>query len=94
MDVQSPLRGSVSRLVSDEYREEAPAPTLFAENGVARRRRHEGREKRSRMTNEVAATETRTIIMCRGIDGQMSRVWWAGPRHSPFNSAWASLARA
>jgi hypothetical protein len=34
-----------------------------AENGVARRRRHEGREKRSKMANEVAATEVMTIII-------------------------------
>jgi hypothetical protein len=40
-------------------REEAPAPTPFAENGVTRRWRHERREKRSRMTNEVVATEVR-----------------------------------
>jgi hypothetical protein len=46
----------VSGLVSDEY-EEAPAPTPSAENGVARRCRHEGREKRSRMASEVVATE-------------------------------------
>jgi hypothetical protein len=32
---------------------------------MARRRRHEGREKRSRMANEVAATEARTIIIVR-----------------------------
>jgi hypothetical protein len=32
---------------------------------VERRRRHEGREKISRMTNEVAVTETRTIIIVR-----------------------------
>jgi hypothetical protein len=53
----------VSGLVLDEYGEEAPAPTFSAENGVARRQRHEGREKRSMMTNEVAATEARTIII-------------------------------
>jgi hypothetical protein len=52
-------------LVSDEYGEEALAPTPSAENRVARRWRHEGREKRSRMTNEVVATETRTIIIVR-----------------------------
>jgi hypothetical protein len=33
------------------------------ENGVAWRRSHEGREKRSRMANEVATTEVRTIII-------------------------------
>ena len=32
---------------------------------VARRRRHEGGEKRSRMTNEVATTEASTIIIVR-----------------------------
>jgi hypothetical protein len=52
----------VSGLVLDEYGEEAPAPTLSAER-VARRRRHEWREKRSKMTNEVARTEARTIII-------------------------------
>jgi hypothetical protein len=57
--------GSVSGLVSDEYGEEAPAPTSSAENGVVQRRRHEGREKRSRMENEVATTEARTIIIVR-----------------------------
>jgi hypothetical protein len=49
--------------VSDEYGEEVSAPTPSAENGVARRRGHEGREKISMMTNEVAATEARTIII-------------------------------
>jgi hypothetical protein len=53
----------MSGLVSDEYGEEAPAPTPSAENGVARRWRHEEREKRSRMTHEVATTETRTTII-------------------------------
>jgi hypothetical protein len=33
---------------------------------VARRRRHEGREKRSRMTNEVATTEARIILIVFG----------------------------
>jgi hypothetical protein len=46
----------------DEY-EEAHAPTPSPENGVARRWRHEGREKRSRMTNKVVATEAMTIII-------------------------------
>jgi hypothetical protein len=55
----------VSGLVLDEYREEAPAPTPSAKNGVARRGRHEGREKRSKTTNEVEATEARTIIIVR-----------------------------
>jgi hypothetical protein len=53
-----------------------------------------GGEKRSRMTNELAATDARTIIIVGGIDDQMSHIWWAGPRHDPFNSAWASPARA
>jgi hypothetical protein len=53
----------VSGLVSDEYGEEAPAPMPSIENGVAWRQRQEGREKRSRMANEVVATEARTIII-------------------------------
>jgi hypothetical protein len=52
-------------LVSDEYGEEASAPTPCAENGVVRRWRHEGREKRSKMVNEVVATKMRTIIIVR-----------------------------
>jgi hypothetical protein len=55
----------VSGLVSDEYEEEAPAPTPSTENRVARRRRHDGREKRSRMMNEVVSIEARTIIIVR-----------------------------
>jgi hypothetical protein len=53
----------MSGLVSDEYREEASTPTPSTENGVARRWRHERREKRNKMTNEVATTEARTIII-------------------------------
>ena len=49
--------------MSDEYGDEAPAPMPSAENGVARRRRHEGREKRNRKANEVATTEARIIII-------------------------------
>jgi hypothetical protein len=64
----------VSGLVSDEYGEEAPAPTPSAENEVAQRWRHEGREKRSRMANEVVATEAGPSLSCGGIDGQMGRV--------------------
>jgi hypothetical protein len=59
VDVQWPLRG----LVSGEYGEKVPTPTPFADNGVAWRRRHEGREIRRRMANEVAAIEARTIII-------------------------------
>jgi hypothetical protein len=55
---------SVLGLVLDEYGEEAPAPMPSAKDGVARRRRHEGIEKR-RMVNEVATTEVRTIIIVR-----------------------------
>jgi hypothetical protein len=58
VNVQYPLRESVSGLVSDEYGEEVHAPTPSAENGVMRRWRHEGIEKRSRMANEVLPTET------------------------------------
>jgi hypothetical protein len=55
----------MSGLVSNEYGDETPAPTPYVENGVARRWRHEGREKRSRMANEVVANEARTIIIVR-----------------------------
>jgi hypothetical protein len=54
---------SMSGLVSDEYGEEEHAPTPSVEHEVARRWRHEEREKRSRMTNEVVATEARTIVI-------------------------------
>jgi hypothetical protein len=53
----------MSGLVSNEYREETPAPMPSADNGVAQRWRHEGREKRSRMVNEMVTTEVRTIII-------------------------------
>jgi hypothetical protein len=51
--------------MSDEYGEEAHAPMPSAENGVVRRRSHEGIEKRTRMANEVAVSEARTIIIVR-----------------------------
>jgi hypothetical protein len=54
---------SVSGLVSDEYGDEGPIPTPSTENGVPQRWRHEGREKRRRMANEVAAIQARTIII-------------------------------
>jgi hypothetical protein len=54
-----------SGLVSDEYGEEAPTPTPSVENGAAQRWRYDEREKRSRMTNEVVTTESRTIIIMR-----------------------------
>jgi hypothetical protein len=55
----------VSGLVLDKYGEEAPALTPSAENGVVRRWRHDGREKRSRMVNEVVTTKAMTIIVVR-----------------------------
>jgi hypothetical protein len=81
---------SVSGLVSDEYGEEVPTPTPSAENGWRGGGRHAGREKRSKITNEVATTEAMTIIIVRGIDGQIGRVWRAGLGHDLFNSVWAS----
>jgi hypothetical protein len=42
------------------------------------------------MTNEVAATEMRIIIIVWGIYGQMGRVWQADPGYGPFNSVWAN----
>jgi hypothetical protein len=80
--------------VSDEYGEEASAPTPSAENGVAWMWRHEGRERRSRMTNEVVANEARTIIIVRRYRWPNGHVWRAGPRHDPLNSVWANPARA
>jgi hypothetical protein len=71
-------------MVSDEYREEAPAPTTSRE-WVARRRRHEGeREKKQDgdLANEVATTEARTIIIFRRY------IWPNG------NSDWSSPTRA
>jgi hypothetical protein len=47
----------------DEYGEEVHVPTPSVENGVAWRWRYERREKRSRMTNELVATEARIIII-------------------------------
>jgi hypothetical protein len=41
------------------------APIPSAENGVVRRWRHYGREKRSRMANKVVVNEARTIIIVR-----------------------------
>jgi hypothetical protein len=68
-----PLRGSVSGLVSDGYKEEAPAPMLSTENGVVQRQIHEGREKRNMMANEVATTETRTIFIVRKLSAFRDR---------------------
>jgi hypothetical protein len=53
----------VSGLVSDDYGEEVPASAPSTKNGMVRRWRLEGREKRSRIVNEVVATEARTIII-------------------------------
>jgi hypothetical protein len=81
-------------LVSDEYGEETPAPTTFAENGMARRRRYEGREKRSRIANKAASTEARTIIIMRVYRWSNEPCLVGDPEHDPFNSAWASPAGA
>jgi hypothetical protein len=69
-----------------QIREETFASTPSAENGVVRKRRHEGREKRSRMTNEVAATEARTIII-------VQRYRWPNGL-CLTGRTWASPARA
>jgi hypothetical protein len=57
---------------------------------VARRRRHEWREKRSRMVNEVATTETKTTIIVRRYrwTNESCLASWSEAR--PINSAWAS----
>jgi hypothetical protein len=68
---------------------------LYREYGVARRWRHEGRERKE--------VEWRTrwwqlrrgpSLSWGGMNDQMSRVWRAVPRHDPFNSAWANPSRA
>jgi hypothetical protein len=46
------------------------------------------------MVNEVATTETMTIIIMRRYRCQMGRVWRAGPMHGLFSSDWASPTRA
>jgi hypothetical protein len=84
----------VTCLVSDEYGEEAPAPTPSTENGV-----HGGGDMRGERKETGWRTRWRQLrqgpsLSCGGIDGQMGRVWRAGPRHGPFNSAWANPARA
>jgi hypothetical protein len=83
----------VSGLVSNEYGEEAPAPTPSAENGVVRKWRHEGREKKAGWWTRWWQSRRWPSLSCGGIDFQMGRVWRTGPRHNPFNSAWANLAR-
>jgi phage terminase Nu1 subunit (DNA packaging protein) len=62
-DAKCPRGRAIATTRVRRIREEAHAPTLSAKDGVARRWRHEGREKRSRMTNEVVTTEARTIII-------------------------------
>jgi hypothetical protein len=68
-DVKRP-RGRAIATAESEYGEEAHAPTPSAENGVARRWRHEGREKTSRMAIHCRAharrvRETRSILGIR-----------------------------
>jgi hypothetical protein len=74
----------VSRLVSDEYEEKAPATTPSAVNEVVRRWRHEGREKRSGMVNEVVTTETRTIIIVRRYRWQNELCLVSRPEERPI----------
>jgi hypothetical protein len=59
------LRGSMSRLVSDEYGKKTPAPTPYGKNRMAQRRRHERREKRSRMVSAFRP---------RGVPGPTSKL--------------------
>jgi hypothetical protein len=42
-----------------------PAPTPSAEKRVARRQRHKRRDKRNRMMNKVATTQTMVMIIVR-----------------------------
>ena len=81
-------------VVLDEYGEEAHAPTPSAENGVARRWRHGGERKEVEWQTRWWQLRRGPSLSCGGMDGQMGHVWQAGPRHDPFNSAWANPARA
>jgi hypothetical protein len=75
-------------------RGEAPAPTPSAENGVARRWRHEGERKEVEWRTRWWQLRQGSSLSCGGINGQMGRVWRASSRHDPFNSVWANSARA
>jgi hypothetical protein len=72
--MQKPLRGSMSGLVSDEYREEAHAPTPSDENGwrggggMRGERKEAGRRTRWRQLRRGPS------LSCRCIDDQMGRV--------------------
>jgi hypothetical protein len=44
------------------------------------------------MANDVQLRQGPSLS-CGGIDGQIGRVWRAGPRHDPFNCAWTNPAR-
>jgi hypothetical protein len=77
----------VSGLVLNEYGEEASAPTPSAKNGVAHRQRHEGKEKRISMVNEVATTEVRTIVIVRKYRWPNGSCLAGRPRHDLVNSA-------
>jgi hypothetical protein len=62
---------------------------------VARRWRHEERERKEvEWRTRWWQLRQGSSLSWGGIDGQMSRVWRAGSRHDPFNSAWANPARA
>jgi hypothetical protein len=51
-------------------------------------------ERKSRIANEVAATDTRTIIIVRRYRWSNGTCLAGRIGHGPFNSVWASLARA
>jgi hypothetical protein len=76
----------MSGLMSDEYGEEAslprPLPRMGGGGGGMR-----GEKKRSRMANEVAATEPRTIIIVRRYRWSNGSCLVGGLGHDPFNSA-------
>jgi hypothetical protein len=78
--------------MSDEYGEEAPTPTLSAENGW----REDGgtRGERKEAEWQMSWRQLRRVpsLSCIGIDGQIGHVSRAGPRHDPFNSACANLS--
>jgi hypothetical protein len=87
--------GSVSGLMSDEYREEAPAPMCpMPRMGWCGGGGMRGGRKEAGWRTMWRQLRRGTSLSCRGIDCQMGHVWRADPRHDTFNSAWASPARS
>jgi hypothetical protein len=73
---------------------EAPAPAPSTENGWRGGGGMRGERKEVEWRTRWRQLRRGSSLLCEGIDGEMGRVWRAGPRHGPFNSAWASPTRA